>query len=100
MKAVREAASDLGIPQMMIVTNIDRACAETEKDVKNVYKSKYLKKKMIEFHRRVGIPVNCIFPVKNYSDEIDLDPDVDALILSALRTMLDFGDDFIAKMKQ
>ncbi|XP_045911089.1 interferon-induced protein 44-like [Micropterus dolomieu] len=82
---------------MMIVTNIDRACAETEKDVKNVYKSKHLKKKMLEFHRRVGIPVNCIFPVKNYSKELDLDPDVDALILSALRKMLDFGDDFIDK---
>ncbi|XP_038575777.1 interferon-induced protein 44-like [Micropterus salmoides] len=100
MKAVREAASDLGIPQMMIVTNIDRACAETEKDVKNVYKSKYLKKKMSDFSSAVGIPVNCIFPVKNYCKEIDLDPDVDALILSALRKMLDFGDDFIAKMKQ
>lgn len=54
---------------------------------------------MSEFSSAVGIPMNCIFPVKNYSEEIDLDDDVDTLILSTLKHMLDFGDDFIDKMK-
>ena len=31
---------------MAIMTNIDGACDETEKDLKNVYKSKHLKKKV------------------------------------------------------
>ncbi|XP_042283128.1 interferon-induced protein 44-like isoform X1 [Thunnus maccoyii] len=98
MKVVREAARDLGIPQMAIITKIDEACAETEKDVRNVYKSMHLKKKMKDFKSAVGIPLNCIFPVKNYNKEIDLNDDVDTLILSALRRMIDFGDDFIKKM--
>uniref|UniRef100_A0A3B3XRD6 G domain-containing protein n=2 Tax=Poecilia mexicana TaxID=48701 RepID=A0A3B3XRD6_9TELE len=98
MKSIREAASDLGIPQMAMMTHIDEACGETERDLRNVYKSKYLRKKMKDFSAAVGIPMNCIFPVKNYSEEIDLNDDVDALILSALRKMVDFGDDFIERI--
>lgn len=52
---------------------------------------------MEEFSSDVGIPMNCIFPVKNYSHEIDLNKDVDTLILSVLRRIIDFGDDFIEK---
>uniref|UniRef100_A0A3Q2T1R9 Interferon-induced protein 44-like n=1 Tax=Fundulus heteroclitus TaxID=8078 RepID=A0A3Q2T1R9_FUNHE len=98
MKNVRETASNLKIPQMAMMTHIDEACGETEKDLKNVYKSKHLKKKMADFSAAVGIPMNCVFPVKNYSHEIDLNDDTDTVILSALRKMIDFGDDFIEKM--
>ncbi|XP_076730618.1 interferon-induced protein 44-like [Maylandia zebra] len=97
MYRVRQMASELEIPHMMIITKIDDACTETEKNLRNVYKSKYLKKKMEEFSSDVGIPMNCIFPVKNYSHEIDLNEDVDTLILSVLRRIIDFGDDFIEK---
>ncbi|XP_073329923.1 interferon-induced protein 44-like [Pagrus major] len=95
---IREAARDLGIPQMAMITKIDEACGETQKDLKNVYKSKHLKKKMNDFSAAVGIPMNCIFPVKNYSEENDIKDDVDSLILNALRLMIDFGDDFINKI--
>ncbi|KAM8748583.1 interferon-induced protein 44-like [Acanthopagrus schlegelii] len=98
MADIREEASDLGIPQMAIMTNIDEACGETEKNLRNVYKSKHVKKKMKDFSATVGIPMNCIFPIKNYSKEIDINDDVDSLILSALRCMIDFGDDFINKI--
>lgn len=50
---------------------------------------------MKAFSAEVGIPMNCIFPVKNYSDEISMNEAVDTLILSALEKMIDFGDDFI-----
>uniref|UniRef100_A0A087XXU2 Interferon-induced protein 44-like n=1 Tax=Poecilia formosa TaxID=48698 RepID=A0A087XXU2_POEFO len=98
MKEIREAASDLGIPQLAILTHIDAACRETETNIRNVYRSKYLKKKMTDFSSHLGIPMNCILPVKNYSHEIQLNPDVDALILSALRLMVDFGDDYANKL--
>lgn len=53
---------------------------------------------MKDFSSELGIPMNCIFPVKNYCDEISIDDDVDALILSVLRLIIDFGDDFIHQM--
>ncbi|XP_061579110.1 interferon-induced protein 44-like [Cololabis saira] len=98
MKVIREAATELGIPQLAVLTHIDKACGETEESLRNVYNSKYLKKKMSDFSSKLGIPMNCILPVKNYSDEIVLDEDVNTLILNALKLMIDFGDDFINKL--
>ncbi|XP_047226976.1 interferon-induced protein 44-like isoform X2 [Girardinichthys multiradiatus] len=95
MKSIRETATNLRIPQIAIMTHIDDACGEIQKDLKNVYKSKYLRKKMKDFSADMGFPLNCIFPVKNYIEEIDLKDDVDFLILSALKKMVDFGDNFI-----
>ncbi|XP_032423242.1 interferon-induced protein 44-like isoform X2 [Xiphophorus hellerii] len=98
MKEIREAASELEIPQLAILTHVDAACGETEENLKNVYKSKHLKKKMGDFSSSLGIPMNCIFPVKNYSHETQLNSDVDTLILNALRLMIDFGDDYADKL--
>uniref|UniRef100_A0A3B5Q3F0 Uncharacterized LOC102225563 n=1 Tax=Xiphophorus maculatus TaxID=8083 RepID=A0A3B5Q3F0_XIPMA len=98
MKEVREAASELGIPQLAILTHIDAACEEMEKNLTNVYKSKYLQKQMTDFSSSLGIPMNCIFLMKNYTHEIQLNPDVDTLILSALKLMINFGDDYAYKL--
>ncbi|XP_053193447.1 interferon-induced protein 44-like [Scomber japonicus] len=99
-REIRKATSELGIPQLAIITRIDMACPDIKEDLKNVYKSVYLKEKMEQFSADVGIPMNCIFPVKNYSEEIDLKDDVDSLVLNTLRHIIDFGEDFMNhKMK-
>uniref|UniRef100_A0A671TXH9 G domain-containing protein n=1 Tax=Sparus aurata TaxID=8175 RepID=A0A671TXH9_SPAAU len=95
IQEIRREASDLGIPQVAILTKIDEACPEIKKDLKNVYKVQHLKRKMEQFSAEVGIPMNCIFPVENYYEQINLDSDVDSLILSALRDIINYGDDFI-----
>ncbi|KAF5889996.1 interferon-induced protein 44-like, partial [Clarias magur] len=43
----------------------------------------------------VGIAMTCIFPVKNYHEEIDPDNDVDVLVLLALRQILNFANDYV-----
>uniref|UniRef100_A0A673YW95 Interferon-induced protein 44-like n=1 Tax=Salmo trutta TaxID=8032 RepID=A0A673YW95_SALTR len=93
MRDIRLAAFALaGIPQMVVLTRVDEACPSVRKDVKNIYLSKYIKEKC---SAKLGVPVNCILPVKNYHEEIDLNEDMDVLLLRALRQMVDFADDFI-----
>uniref|UniRef100_A0A4W6DYH8 G domain-containing protein n=1 Tax=Lates calcarifer TaxID=8187 RepID=A0A4W6DYH8_LATCA len=95
IRDIRLEASRLGIPQVAILTKVDQACLEIRRDLKNVYRSKYMKEKMQKFSADVGIPMNCIFPVKNYHEEINLSDDTDTLILSTMRHLINHGEDCI-----
>ncbi|XP_065326285.1 interferon-induced protein 44-like [Pelmatolapia mariae] len=90
---VRDEAADLEIPQVAIFTKIDEAFPEINHDVKNVYKSKSLQERIQQFSKRVGIPINCIFPVKNYHSETEVNPDIDAIIMNAMRRIIEIGND-------
>uniref|UniRef100_A0A3Q3LRP9 Interferon-induced protein 44-like n=1 Tax=Mastacembelus armatus TaxID=205130 RepID=A0A3Q3LRP9_9TELE len=92
IRDIRKEASDLGIPQVALITKVDLACPEVNTNLKNIYKNKSMKDK---FSANVGIPMNCIFPVKNYHEETDLVDDVDSLILNAMRHIINMGDDCI-----
>ncbi|KAG7999324.1 Interferon-induced protein 44 [Nibea albiflora] len=100
IRDIRMEASDLGISQVAVITKIDEVCPEIQEDVKNVYKLKVVKAKMEEFSVKVGIPMNCIFPVKNYHEENKMNSDIDSLILDSLRSIIDFGDAFLEELSQ
>lgn len=54
----------------------------------------YLCNQASELSDALGIPLSCILPVKNYSQELDLDQDTDTLLFGAVQHMLNFADSF------
>lgn len=95
IRDIRLEASDMGIPQLVIITKVDEACPQVAKDIKNTYKSKHLKQLVDKIHMLVGVPFNCIFLVKNYCTELEVNDGVSALTLCALKRMISFGEDFL-----
>ena len=56
---------------------------------------------MKEFSNAVGIPLQCIMAVRNYSDgKSKPEPKMDTLILDVVKHMIDFGNDFIDKVSE
>ncbi|XP_029626624.1 interferon-induced protein 44-like [Salmo trutta] len=100
MRAIRVVASELGIPQMVILSRVDIACPLVKENLTDLYLSKYIKELMEKCSIKLGVPVNCILPVRNYHEEIDLHKDMDVLLLKALKQMVNFGDDFLKAMEQ
>ncbi|XP_060716262.1 interferon-induced protein 44-like [Tachysurus vachellii] len=84
LKKIRQAATKRDMPQVIIMTRPDVACPLVQQDLRKIYTSKKIKEKMEVCSNMVGIPMNNIFPVKNYHEEIDTDDDMDLLILKAL----------------
>ncbi|XP_026200964.1 interferon-induced protein 44-like [Anabas testudineus] len=90
--AIRRKVTSKVIPQLVLVTKIDEACPLVKDDVKNIYRSEYMKQTMQKASALLGVPLSCVVPVKNYSEELDLDPNSDILLLSAVLQMLRFAD--------
>ncbi|KAL2101906.1 hypothetical protein ACEWY4_003667 [Coilia grayii] len=97
MRKIRKEAAELRIPQVVFMTMVDKACTEVNKDLKMIYRSKKIKEKMQECSNKLGVPMTCVFPVKNYHEEIELHNDVDILLLSALIPILNFANDHVGE---
>lgn len=50
---------------------------------------------MKECNVKLGVPLNYIFPVKNYHEEINNNAEIDILILMALTNIVNFANDFV-----
>ncbi|XP_056596617.1 interferon-induced protein 44-like [Triplophysa dalaica] len=97
MKSIRKSASGLDIPQVIIMTRVDEACPLVNKTLRKIYTSKKIKEKMQECSNVLGVPMNHIFPVKNYHEEIDTDNDTDVLILTALTQIVQTANDKLVR---
>ncbi|XP_050951333.1 interferon-induced protein 44-like isoform X2 [Labeo rohita] len=95
LTTIRRKVNSLAIPQMVLMSKVDEACPEVEKDLQSLYVSSYIKSKVQEVSSRLGVPVSCVLPVKNYSQELELELNCDVLLLTALQQMLNFADDYL-----
>ncbi|KAG2461615.1 IF44L protein, partial [Polypterus senegalus] len=87
-KEIKSEVNSLGIPLLVLVTKIDKACMEVQKDLTKVYSSRYLHEKVTQLGQMLGVPVSSISLVKNYATETELNFSMDLLILKALQQML------------
>ncbi|RXN20430.1 interferon-induced 44-like protein [Labeo rohita] len=95
LASICRKVNSLGIAQIVLMTKVDEACPLVEKDLQSLYVSSYIKSKVQEVSSRLGVPVSCVLPVKNYSQELELELNCDVLLLTALQQMLNFADDYL-----
>ncbi|KAG9343362.1 hypothetical protein JZ751_014343 [Albula glossodonta] len=94
LAAIRRKVNLIGVPQLVLMTKVDEACQLVQQDLKEVYRSQYIERKLEEVALHLGIPRSCIVPIKNYCQELELDPNTDILLLSAVQQMLRFADNY------
>ncbi|XP_039667074.1 interferon-induced protein 44-like isoform X6 [Perca fluviatilis] len=98
LEAIRRKVNSMGIPQLILLTKVDEACTFVSQDVRNIYKSCYIEEMMQEVSARLGVPMSCVVPVKNYSKEFELDLNCDILLLTAVIQMLRAADSYFDEL--
>ncbi|CAG5863859.1 unnamed protein product [Menidia menidia] len=98
LDAIRRKVNSMGIPQLVLLTKVDEACPLVGEDVTKVYHSGYIKELVQEVSARLGVPLSCVVPVKNYSEELELDLNCDILLLSAVIQMFRFVDNYFDEL--
>ncbi|XP_060785211.1 interferon-induced protein 44-like isoform X2 [Neoarius graeffei] len=94
-QTVSKAARNIGVPQVVLMTKVNNACVMTKDNLHNIYKSKKIKAKMHECSQKLGVPVNCIFPVWNYHEETRINEDMNCLMLEALTHAVYCANDYV-----
>lgn len=90
----RRKTNQLGIPQLVLLTKVDEACPLVAEDLKNVYRSHYINQMMQEVSTQLGVSLSAVVPVKNYCQELEIDPQTDILLLNGLIQMLRAAEGF------
>ena len=95
---------------IVIMTRIDEICGITEKDTSKVFRSRMVKEKVIsinnsspfwlilkveEVSKIFGINQTQIYPVRNYSNQTDVETEIDILILTVARQIVRNSQDFL-----
>ncbi|XP_033754641.1 interferon-induced protein 44-like [Pecten maximus] len=95
IKSMQTRINQRGIPQAVLLTNIDRICEPTSDDLSKVFFSTAVKECVERVSMMMGLPQTQVFPVKNYHREADLEQNINILSLMSLRRILNFADDFL-----
>jgi hypothetical protein len=83
------------VPQLAILTKIDKVYGLVEEDISNAYQSEVFQSFISKAADVIGIPGSHVLPVQNYQSETELRADVDKLALVALYQVLISGCGFI-----
>uniref|UniRef100_A0A671RJT7 Interferon-induced protein 44-like n=1 Tax=Sinocyclocheilus anshuiensis TaxID=1608454 RepID=A0A671RJT7_9TELE len=93
LRNIHHEVKKLGMPQVIVMTNVDEACPVVKTNFQRVYYSKKIKEKMVWCSNELGVQMCHVFPVKNYQEEIETNDDMDVLILQALTQIIQLAND-------
>ncbi|XP_061167740.1 interferon-induced protein 44-like [Saccostrea echinata] len=83
------------LPQVVLMTKLDKVCPEVEEDISNTFASATISKAVKTVGEIMGLPRGHVFPVKNFEKETKLNIGAGFLLMDALKQCLDFADDFM-----
>lgn len=84
-----------GVPQVVLLTKIDKMCKTTAEDLSKVFFSSVIQETINRVSQIIGLPRSHILPIKNYESEMELNENVNILTLLTLQQMLHFSDDYM-----
>ncbi|XP_060577910.1 interferon-induced protein 44-like isoform X2 [Ruditapes philippinarum] len=95
IKALQSKVRQKGLPQVVLVTKIDKVCSNVEEDVSKVFQSVAVQELVDTVSNIFGVPRSHVLPVKNYEKEINVRDDVSLLALHSLQQILRASEDFM-----
>ncbi|KAK3577661.1 hypothetical protein CHS0354_000088 [Potamilus streckersoni] len=95
MKAIQAKMNQSSVPQVVLLTNVDKVCHNVEKDLSFIFKSGLISNLVDKVSQVMGLPRGHVLPIKNYEKELELDININILSLLALRQILRFSQDFL-----
>nr|XP_023693720.1 interferon-induced protein 44-like [Paramormyrops kingsleyae] len=88
------------VPVLVLLTNVDNACPHVNRDLRNVYRSCFIKELITRASECLSVPVSHVLPVQNYTCETELNDSCDILLLSAMKQMLNFADNYLDNLEE
>ncbi|XP_045169930.2 interferon-induced protein 44-like [Mercenaria mercenaria] len=95
MKNFQRTMNDREIPQLIVLTKVDKLCEDVQKDISFTYRSWKVKEHVDKASELLGLRPCNVLPVKNYEKETRLDININMLSLLALRKILDLAEDYM-----
>ncbi|XP_053392125.1 uncharacterized protein LOC128554839 [Mercenaria mercenaria] len=89
----------IGSNRMVIVTKIDNISNIVKDDITKIFKSENIERVVESAKNTFGVPKNYVFPVKNYTDEAEIEHFKNIPLLLALRQATYFGADYMRGKK-
>ncbi|XP_076095598.1 interferon-induced protein 44-like [Mytilus galloprovincialis] len=95
MKALQSRMNQKGVPQVVLLTKIDKMCETSCEDLSKVFSSFVIQQTIDRVSQIIGLPRSHILPIKNYESEMELNDNVNILTLITLQHILHFCDDYM-----
>nr|XP_022339418.1 interferon-induced protein 44-like isoform X2 [Crassostrea virginica] len=95
IRKLQVSMNQRGIPQIVLLTKIDKICKPLEDDVSLTYFIPTVQEYVDKVAAMIGLPRSHVIPVKNYENERELDNNINILNLLAMQQILHFADDFL-----